>query len=201
MLDTVLSRGNLSTISSPGTLTPRLPRRSTNMDGWYRSISREMGHPRSPTPILKNRGDSLSRAASQTSINSYKHDLRAQSPPLSNPRPYSPYLMPEYNRNRSMSPARSASPKHEKSVVIGPVTDMVTNERQEYYKHRDAQTGKVRLRFASAGATSNSSRCAPARSCVIPRAISYTPLILCTASGWKTWLYDLLVAVRTRQDQ
>lgn len=45
-----------------------------------------------------------------------------------------------------MSPTRSYSPKHEKSVVIGPVTDMVTKQerKQEYYRHRDAHQGKVR---------------------------------------------------------
>jgi hypothetical protein len=131
-----------------GGTAPRSPSRVTQEPyghDWYRSISREMGHPRarSPAPILKNRGSSLSRPVSQASVYSSKSDLRATSPALSQPRPYSPYLMPLRNRSVSPTLSRSMSPKHHaKSVVIGPVTDMVTQEKQEYYKHRDAHQGK-----------------------------------------------------------
>ena len=132
-----------------GTWTPRLPRRSTQDPSWYKQIARDMGHPRSPTPILKHRSES--RPLSQASMYSSTNELRPASPAMSQSRPYSPYLLP---RNRSMSPTRASSPKHhEKSVVIGPVTDMVTNERrepkQEFYRYRDAQQGKVGRKLLS----------------------------------------------------
>ncbi|KAI1296517.1 Paxillin [Halotydeus destructor] len=121
-----------------------------------------MGHPRSPTPILKNRtgtrSPSTSRPASQVSMYSSRSELRElrQRPTtpsaMSVSRPYSPYLLPDdvtQSRSKSPSYSRSVSPKrhHEKSVVIGPVTDLVTNRRideqnQEFYRFRDAHQGK-----------------------------------------------------------
>lgn len=140
-----------------GTSSPRMPKRSTNDEGWYRAISREMGHPRSvtptPMPILKHRdgrSPTPSRYLSNMSLRSSCEHLSRPVSPMSISRPVSPYLV----RNRSVSPTRSYreysySPKHERSVVIGPVTDMVTKQehhskKQEYYRHRDAHQGKVR---------------------------------------------------------
>lgn len=133
-----------------GTWSPRMPRRSTQDEGWYKEISKEMGTPRSTSPrklnvpyLDVNRAPSpIGRPLSILSRSSM--DSREGSPVSS--RGASPIL-----RNRYSS-SRSVSPKSNKNVVIGPVTQMVESSRkreqsgrQEYYRGRDSQTGKVCL--------------------------------------------------------
>ena len=129
-----------------GTWSPRMPRRSTEADGWYREISKDMGTPRSTSPrklnpYLDNRASSpIGRPLSILSRSSGAS--REASP--SSSRGVSPILRNKY------SSSRSVSPKSNKNVVIGPVTEMVESARrreqsgqQEYYRGRDSQTGKV----------------------------------------------------------
>lgn len=119
-------------------LSPVEPRRNTSQKGWYAEISREMGTPRSITPILKQQFETGStNKAPSRSISPYS---RTSTPiPILVERDYS--LSPRsYKKSSSISPSR-----REKSVVIGPVTEMVT--KQEYFRHRDAGQGKVRKFF------------------------------------------------------
>lgn len=147
-----------------GTWSPRMPKRSTAEEGWYKSMSKEMGHPRSPTPILKRRNYQNYNNNNYNSSFLSVHEQRERSTsPIGRPlsvlsrssagsraqSPYSSRAASPTGRQRSMSPYRTSSPKFDKSVIIGPVTDMVTKRelerhgQQEYYRGRDATTGKV----------------------------------------------------------
>ncbi|RWS06645.1 paxillin-like protein [Dinothrombium tinctorium] len=118
--------------------SPYTPVRSTAQKGWYKDMAKEMGIPRSITPILKQNVSGTSRHSARPVSSSPPRSASSYSPvsrPVSRPasRPTSP-------RFYATSPTRSVSPKREKSVVIGPVTEMVT--KQEYFRYRDASRGK-----------------------------------------------------------
>lgn len=139
--------------------SPRMPKRSTKEEGWYKAISKDMGTPRSPTPILKNRNsfrsssnrltvEQLDRAPSpvgrpMSALSQMSVDSRCSS------RANSP--MPEIRRQRSASPMyRSFSTKSVDFASGGPVSDMIANKKeleragqQEYYRGRDSSKGKV----------------------------------------------------------
>lgn len=145
-----------------GSTSPRMPKRSTKEEGWYKAISKEMGTPRSPTPILKNRNsfrssnnrltvDQIDRAPSpvgrpmsvlsQMSVES-RNSSRANSP------------QPEVRRQRSVSPMYRSFSTKSVDFVGGPVSDMIINKKayeragqQEYYRGRDASKGKVSHNF------------------------------------------------------
>lgn len=127
-----------------GTWSPRMPRRSTQDEGWYKEMSKEMGTPRSASPrkltvpYMDNRASSpIGRPLSILSRSTI--DSREASPVSS--RGASPILRHKH------SSSRSVSPKSNRNVVIGPVTQMVEARRQEgrqeYYRGRDSRTGKV----------------------------------------------------------
>lgn len=143
-----------------GSTSPRMPRRSTKEEGWYKAISKDMGTPRSPTPILKNRNsfrsssnrltvEQIDRAASPVgrpmSALSQLSDSRQSS------RANSPAPEAERRRQRSVSPMyRTFSTKSVDFIGGGPVSDMITNKKaleragqQEYYRGRDSSKGKV----------------------------------------------------------
>jgi hypothetical protein len=126
-----------------GTWEPRMPKRSTLEDGWYRSISKEMGTPRSPSPrrnygsrnltIHQEQSTAIGRPISALS--------RSSGGSAYSSRAGSPILKTRGSHSRSVSP---------KNVVIGPVTEMIETKRelerhgqQEYYRGRDSRQGKV----------------------------------------------------------
>lgn len=126
-----------------GTWEPRMPKRNTLEDGWYRSISKEMGTPRSPSPrrnfgsrnltIHQEYNSAIGRPVSALS--------RSSGGSAYSSRAGSPILKTRGNHSRSVSP---------KNVVIGPVTEMIETKRelerhgqQEYFRGRDSRHGKV----------------------------------------------------------
>lgn len=146
-----------------GSTSPRMPKRSTKEEGWYKAISRDMGTPRSPTPILKNRNsfrsssnrltvEQIDRAPSPVgrpmSALSQMSDVGSRSSSRAN----SP--QPEIRRQRSVSPMyRTYSTKSVEFSGGGPVSDMIENKKylerrgqQEYYRGRDSSKGKVSLK-------------------------------------------------------
>ena len=126
-----------------GTWEPRMPKRSTLEDGWYRSISKEMGTPRSVSPrrnygsrnlmIHQEQNTAIGRPISALS--------RSSGGSAYSSRAGSPILKTRASHSRSVSP---------KNVVIGPVTEMIETKReferhgqQEYFRGRDSRQGKV----------------------------------------------------------
>ena len=121
-----------------GTSQMRMPKRSTLEEGWYQSISKEMGHPRSPSPARRNFGSrNTLNVPENKAIGRPLSALSRSSGSAYSSRAASPILR---HGSRSNSP---------KNVVIGPVTEMVerremhTRGQQEYFRGRDSRQGKV----------------------------------------------------------
>lgn len=111
------------------TRSPRMPKRSTEEKGWYKSFCDEMGTPKNRQPYIFDANISDVRYRSTSSLN----------------RPYNYDYGNDYGslNRRSSSLKRHFSPKSEKSVEFGPITEMVEKQEQEFYSHRDARHGKV----------------------------------------------------------
>lgn len=125
-----------------GTWEPRMPKRSTLEDGWYQSISKEMGVPRSPSPRRSVNRNLHIHQESKTAVGRPLSVLsRSSGGSAYSSRAASPILKTRGSHSRSVSP---------KNVVIGPVTEMIETKRelerhgqQEYFRGRDSRTGKV----------------------------------------------------------
>ena len=113
------------TVKRTPTKSPRMPKRSTEEKGWYKSFCDEMGTPRGRQPYIFDSNVSDVRYRSTSELN----------------QPYHSDYDSNYWGRRSSSLKRNFSPKSEKSVEFGPITEMV--EKQEFYSHRDARHGKV----------------------------------------------------------
>lgn len=129
----------------------RKPQASQFEDAWY--MFEDAHSTRSTSPGKLNVTQRYSGGASASPIGrplsilsrSTGYELGELSPQSS--RSVSPVM---YNSRHSAASSRSVSPKRNKSGAIGPFTQMMEAARrregtgkQEYYRGRDSQTGKV----------------------------------------------------------
>lgn len=137
------------------TASPRPPKRTTEDKGWYKQMAAEMGTPRSVTPILKRRNIFEQDNSARSNLEQHNltkrvlEELKKSSRMTSEfrTRPDSSMSRAYSYESESRSPTprdRSMSPRREKNVSIGGVTEeWESSGVQEFYPHRDAHHGKV----------------------------------------------------------
>lgn len=122
-------------LSLLGTSTPE-EQQQRNREQWY-AAGQQRPQQRSLTPILKRRTNDLSPISPTSDYSESQSSPRGRQMNSSNRTNVS-----GYESDNSLSPRfRSVSPYRQKSVQIGPVTEMVT--KSDYYRHKDAHHNKV----------------------------------------------------------
>ena len=138
---------NYSRVHTKRNCSPRM-RTSTpeeqqqrNREQWY-AAGQQKRPQRSLTPILKRRTNDLSPISPTSDYSESHSSPRGRQMNSSSNRTN----VSGYESDSSLSPRfRSTSPYRQKSVQIGPVTEMTS--KSDYYRHKDAHRNKVFILF------------------------------------------------------